>query len=187
MAFLVVVLGMGFFLLNVLAVYQIILKAGYSGTWILLVLAPFASYLIGLSALIDDIDSRNFHAGSFAAWFGLAAFLAFVEYIFFLVFAFSEWPSLRQRRQSPPPGNGNGGYDYVAPGPPRPGRPGMAHARGGNSARIADQPSSLRTVPGTWLRRQATSWSEPWERPRGQAPTTEVSEPANGGESDRIP
>ena len=118
MALLTLLLGIGFFGLNVFAVYKIITKAGYSGNWILLVLAPFVAYLIGLVILVHDVRSQNFHASSLAGWFGLAGFLAFIEYIFFLVFAFSDWPALRQR------GPREQGYGRLGPLPPPRTRPG---------------------------------------------------------------
>src|ERR1700722_19980120 len=99
MAALALIIVFGILGLNVLAVYKIITKAGYSGTWILLVVAPFVAYLIGMVVVVNDLRTENFHSANFSAWFGIGAFFAFVEYIFFLVFAFSEWPALRRGGQ----------------------------------------------------------------------------------------
>jgi hypothetical protein len=161
------ILGVGFFALNVVAVYKIITKAGYSGNWILLFLAPFVAYLIGLVVLFHDIRSGSFHAARFADWFGLAGLLLFIEYIFFLVFAFSEWPALRQRRQG---GQSYGpGYRYGGPGPvpPSPGmRPGVSRPVAGN--RLAVQPRSWPDAGDESPGPQSNRWPDPWGRPRQQ-------------------
>ena len=115
MVFAELLLAIGFVTLNLVAVYKIITKAGYSGKWIVLVVAPFIAELIGFVVFADDVHSRNFHAGNFAPWFALAGLLAFIEYILFLVFAFSNWPTLRQRGYGYP-----SGYGYGRPGFPPP-------------------------------------------------------------------
>ncbi len=183
--------------LNILAVYKIITRAGYSGTWILLVVAPFVAYLIGMVVVVNDLRTENFHSGSFSAWFGIGAFLAFVEYIFFLVFAFSEWPALRRGGQSYPPR-----YGYGPPGPqPAPPPPGTAY--GAPPAGVASPLVSSR--PGAWpapqggparppggparppggpARPQDVDWSDPWDWTRqhpsaagGPPPPPAVGEP----------
>jgi hypothetical protein len=164
MALVVLVLGIGFFGLNVAAVYKIITKAGYSGYWILLVVAPFVAYLIGIVVLANEVRSRDFHVGSFAGWLGLAGLLAFVEYIFFLVFAFSDWPALRQRGQAHPPGYGYG-YGRAGPRPPSGTGPGMPPPLAGSPPAPA-QPLTWPAGGGGWPRTQGGGWSDPSDRLR---------------------
>lgn len=180
MALVAFILGIGFFGLNLVAFYKIITKAGYSGNWILLVLAPFVAYLIGLVVLVHDVRSRSFHPGNFVDWFGLAAFLALIEYIFFLVFAFSEWPALRQRSQNYPPG-----YRYGWPAPPPPLGTGRGTPRPVAGSRLAPgQPRSWPDIRGGSPSAQSGDWPDPSDRsrdqpsaPRGpQSPTTGESE-----------
>jgi hypothetical protein len=78
-----------------MAVSKIISQAGYSGGWILLVLAPFGAYLVEYEALYHTISSGSLDAGSYAGWFVLGGLLIFLQYTFFLVLAFSDWPIRR--------------------------------------------------------------------------------------------
>lgn len=127
----------GFVILNLVAIYKIITKAGYSGKWIAVVVAPFIAELIGFGVAAHDVHSGKFHAGNFALWFALAALLGFVEYILFLVFAFSNWPALRPRGYGYQAGYGYGGPRFPPPfgAGPR-GRP-----PGTQSWRASSQPS----------------------------------------------
>lgn len=125
----------------------------------LLVLAPFVAYLIGLVVLVNDIRAHTFHSGSFVGWFAVAGLLALVEYVFFLVFAFSEWPALRQRG----PRNQRG-FGYPPAGPPHPyspygGRPGPGAAYPPSMPSRPGPPLSAR--PGFPLNRGG-GWSDPW-------------------------
>ncbi len=170
MGLVALILGVGFFALNTAAIYKIITKAGYSGKWILLVVAPFVAYVIGLVELFHDLQARSFHAASFVGWFRLAGVLVFIEYIFFLVFAFSEWPALRQR--SPRGQSYGSGYRYGGPGlvPPSPGiRPGMLRPVAGNRqpAGPARTWPDARDDPPGW---QNPRWPDPWGRPRQPRP-----------------
>jgi hypothetical protein len=200
MALVVLFLGIGFFGLNVVAVYKIITKAGYSGTWTLLVLAPFVAYLIGLVVLANDVRSRSFQAHSFAVWFGLAGFLLFVEYIFFLVFAFSDWPALRQRGQSYPPG-----YGYGPPGPPPlsatgSGTPLSATGSGTPPVGAWSPPTPGRPMAGPltpgrpmaspagrggWPQTQGGGWSD-WDRPGDQPSVPGGPRSPTAGESEGV-
>ncbi len=146
MVFAELLLAIGFVTLNLVAVYKIITKAGYSGKWIVLVVAPFIAELIGFVVFADDVHSRNFHAGNFAPWFALAGLLAFIEYILFLVFAFSNWPALRQRGYGYP-----SGYGYGRPGfpPPFGAGPGT-RPPGAQSWRASSEPSAWPTAQRGW-------------------------------------
>jgi hypothetical protein len=174
------ILSFGFIVLNVVAVYKVITKAGYSGSWILLFLAPFAAYLIAVVVMVHEIGSGSVHFARIADWFALAGLLLFIDDIFFIVFAFADWPALRQQRQSYGPG-----YRYGGPGviPPSPGaRPGMPRPVGGH--RLASGPTrgwqdgaDDTRVP------QGNRWPDPWGRSRPARPRPPGTGESEGGSS----
>ena len=146
MALVQLILTIGFLGLNVVAVYKIITKAGYSGNWIVLVFAPFIAVVIGFVVFVSDVRSRNFHAGTFTYWFALGGLLMLIDYIFFLVFAFSEWPALRQRRQSY-----QSRYGYGGPGfPPRVGTGPGVRPPGAGSPPAPGRPPAWPAEQGDW-------------------------------------
>jgi hypothetical protein len=71
------------------ALYKIITKAGYHGAWILVVLVPTAVTWIALRSITSAISN----AGLVIVVDGL---FAIASIVLFFVFAFSEWPVLRE-------------------------------------------------------------------------------------------
>jgi hypothetical protein len=160
MALVQLILSIGFLGLNVVAVYKIITKAGYSGNWIVLVFAPFIAVVIGFVVFVSDVRSRNFHAGNFTYWFALGGLLMFIDYIFFLVFAFSEWPALRQRRQSY-----QSRYGYGGPGfPPRFGTGPGVRPPGAASPPAPGRPPAWPAEQGDWGPTPRGGWFDPGDR-----------------------
>jgi hypothetical protein len=157
-------LVIGFVTLNLVAIYKIITKAGYSGKWIVVVVAPFIAELIGFAVFADDVHSRHFQAGNFAPWFALAGLLAFIEYILFLLFAFSNWPALRPRSYGYPSGYG---YGYGRPGfPPSFGAGPGTRPPGTQSWRASSQPSAGPAAPHGWAPTQLDGSSRHWDQSR---------------------
>jgi uncharacterized membrane protein YhaH (DUF805 family) len=93
-----VVLGAALVVLNLVAVAMIITKAGRSGWWMLLVLAPFILDAIGYAQLDNSLQTGNYNSGDYM-WFVIGGIAVFVQWIFFLIFAFSEWPVRRQLKR----------------------------------------------------------------------------------------
>jgi hypothetical protein len=94
-------------ILNYVAIFKIITKAGYSGWWILLPLMPvfasIASYVV-LDKVTCSPLQPTCQVGSFdptttlvLLWI-LSGVSVFLSWIFFLVFAFSNWPVMRELR-----------------------------------------------------------------------------------------
>ena len=97
-------LALALIVLNTIATFKIITKAGYSGWWLLLPLSPLAVYLITNAVLYRAADSpfssasANFDWSSVLALFIADGALTLLSWVFFLVFAFSDWPVHRQLR-----------------------------------------------------------------------------------------
>ena len=94
--------GIGLIVLDIIAVVKIITKAGYSGAWILVVFAPILVWAITSAVVYNNYDSTpyygTFDAASFA-WAWIADGIAYlVPWVFFLVFAFSDWPINKRLR-----------------------------------------------------------------------------------------
>jgi hypothetical protein len=94
--------------LNFVAIFKIITKAGYSGWWLLLPLAPLLASVFTL-IVIDHQANSPFSTSSVAfdvttiiGWLVFVGVSTFANWIFFLVFAFSDWPVRRQARQGNP-------------------------------------------------------------------------------------
>ena len=91
--------AIGLVVLNYWATSRIIAQAGYSPLWILVPVAPFVLTIICIIIWVTDVRSAfyggGFVFGSFTnvglAWH-LDEISIFVNWIFFLVFAFSRWP-----------------------------------------------------------------------------------------------
>jgi hypothetical protein len=112
------------------AVSRIIGQAGYSRSWILVPLMPLVLTIIAFFIVFHDLSS-GFFGGSFgvstidtigAIWV-LDIFSLVVNWIFFLIFAFSTWPVTRQNyahyARPTPPTTGSGPVRSYAP-PPSP-------------------------------------------------------------------
>ncbi len=96
-----VIIGLGLMILNVVAVFKIITKAGYSGWWMLVVVGPLVILLVG-GAIISNAartNSASFNIRAFVVWLVVDGVSIFAQWIFFLVFAFSDWPVRRQLRR----------------------------------------------------------------------------------------
>jgi zinc-ribbon domain len=110
--------------LNLVAIHRIITKAGYSGWWILLPIAPLASMLIGLAATAHAVrtGSVSHLLHTLAGWYVTTGLIFLVDWIFFLVFAFSEWPVLGELRDLSrrPPGGSLYPYGVGFPAPTGP-------------------------------------------------------------------
>jgi hypothetical protein len=101
---LIILLGLLF--LDFFAVTQIITKAGYSSKWILLPLTPVVLGVISLILLAVDVRTETFggitvtqpvNLSDFAALQVLDLISVITTWVFFLIFAFSNWPVLAQR------------------------------------------------------------------------------------------
>lgn len=95
------VVGLALMILNVVAVFKIITKAGYSGWWMLTVLAPLVIWLAGGAVMSNAArsNSATFHLRAFVVWLVVDGVSIFAQWILFLVFAFSDWPVRRQVRR----------------------------------------------------------------------------------------
>jgi hypothetical protein len=103
---------------NFLAVSKIITKAGYSSKWIVVPLAPVALWVVTFILLVVEV--RHVVAGgttlslpvslsSYRVLEALDVLSVIVTWIFFLIFAFSDWPVGRMRRSA---------GEFVPPGRP---------------------------------------------------------------------
>lgn len=105
---LVGVLYLGIVILNYVAVFKIITKAGYSGLWILLPATPLIASVIATIILASEANSPfatnavAFRFTTIVGWTIVVGISLFANWVFFLVFAFSNWPVLRnvQRRSA---------------------------------------------------------------------------------------
>ena len=97
----------GFAVLNLVATVRIITKAGYSAWWILVPLSPIVMYIITFAVFVYEVRTSltggvsNFNAASIAGLLVLDAVCALLAWVFFLIFAFAEWPIQRQVRTQP--------------------------------------------------------------------------------------
>ena len=108
------VIGLGLTILNLVAVGKIITKAGYSAWWILVVFMPVASWVVSVVILdraanspFNSATSASFEARSFVALWVVNGIGIVLPWIFFLVFAFSDWPVRRQLREQGRAGAGS--------------------------------------------------------------------------------
>lgn len=93
-------------ILNFVAIFKIITKAGYSGWWILLPLAPIIGSVVALVALDTEANSPfstpsislSNSVKTIVGWVVFLGIATFANWIFFLIFAFSDWPVRRQAR-----------------------------------------------------------------------------------------
>jgi hypothetical protein len=97
----VLVVGIGVAVITLIALVTIITKAGFSGAWIL---APLSVVVLWIILIADTYDTVS----SFSSFgFQTARALAIIEFVdvilnwvLFLVFAFSDWPSLQGTHRS---------------------------------------------------------------------------------------
>jgi hypothetical protein len=110
---LLVLLGLLF--LDYWATMRIITQAGYSSAWILLPLAPLVLTIICLVIWWNDIHEIYFGGGfdfggigNVRLFWRLDEFSIILNWVFYLIFAFSRWPAIGTSRASdaaplPPP------------------------------------------------------------------------------------
>jgi hypothetical protein len=110
-------------ILTIVATVQIIVKAGYSGWWILVPLGAPAVALIVTSvvaASTQDLGARSVNAVFDALVVGVVIdFLIYAAvWACFMKFAFSDWPVLQaaRARQAPPTNPYGGGGGFRPPG-----------------------------------------------------------------------
>ncbi len=116
------VIAIAIFVVVIVAYIQIITKAGYSAWWILVPLAMPLMYLITAVVLIHDAFDQSFGPSNVTTLTNEFGFLATIDllvvianFVMFLVFAFSEWPVMREARSRRPP---TGGVTFGLPRPP---------------------------------------------------------------------
>jgi hypothetical protein len=105
---LLIILGLVF--VDYWATMRIITKAGYSSKWILLPLAPLILTIVYYVILWHDLREIYFGSsigfGGFSNtkfFWGLDVFSIFLNWLFYVIFAFSRWPSTVAPRQSDDP------------------------------------------------------------------------------------
>jgi hypothetical protein len=119
-----IVMGIG----TIVAMVQIIVKAGYSGWWILVPLgAPVVAFIVTIILAVgtQDLGSRSVNSVFDALAVGVVIdFLTYaVVWACFMKFAFADWPALqaaRARRAPPTNPYAGGPGSYRPPGLPAP-------------------------------------------------------------------
>lgn len=94
-------------ILNFAATFKIITKAGYSGWWIILPLASLIAIAIAAGVVaheavtpLSTTSSVSSDLTAALAYWIVAGVVLFANWLFFIVFAFSDWPIRRQLRQA---------------------------------------------------------------------------------------
>jgi hypothetical protein len=153
------VIGIALLVIDFVAVAKIISKAGYSSRWVLVPLAPVFLWLISIVLLIVDVRTVVVGGTAVSLPVSLANFKileildflsVFVTWVFFLIFAFSEWPVSTQRRQPAQPFvNQPAAYAYAAQGQQSPGfAPAIQGTMGGGPAPTHVAPAASPMTPG---------------------------------------
>ncbi|HEX3333445.1 MAG TPA: hypothetical protein VHS57_03840 [Acidimicrobiales bacterium] len=131
------IIGLILFALFFVGWIQIITKAGYSAWWIVVPLSLPILWLITITVAFNGINNSlgNYGAFNFQAFQteaevlgGLTLVDLILNFALFLVFAFSEWPVIREARTGSGPRGGGYGWRGPSYGPgavpgPRPGPP----------------------------------------------------------------
>jgi hypothetical protein len=138
---------------NFLAVSKIITKAGYSSKWIVVPLAPVVLWAATFILLVIDVRSVAVGGGgtlalpvSLSNFAGLEIldFLSLLAtWIFFLIFAFSDWPVGRMPRRAAENPPGRPPFTPASQGPPRQPPPTAPVAPAGSAPAVAASPSTL--------------------------------------------
>ncbi len=145
------VIALAIFVVIIVAYIQIITKAGYSPWWILLPLAMPVMYFVTFAVLLHDSLHQPFGTSGVTTLTNDFGFLGTIDllvglanFVMFLVFAFSEWPVMREARSRRPPA---GGMTFA---PPRPAGPGAqtAFAAPLPAPAFAAPPQTARPAPG---------------------------------------
>jgi hypothetical protein len=131
----VLVGGIGVAVITLIAMVTIITKAGYSGAWILLPLSLVILWIILIADTFHTVTSFSSFGFQTAKALVIIYFLdVILNWVFFLVFAFSDWPAL-QAGTRPTYSDAGGGPQrqvHVPPPPSRPQEPGW-HQVGSNN------------------------------------------------------
>jgi hypothetical protein len=97
--FVALLVVIGLIVLNYVATSRIIAQAGYSPRWILVPVAPFVLTIICFIIFVTDVHSDLIggsldfgNIGNVGVAWDLDEISIFLNWIFFLVFAFSRWP-----------------------------------------------------------------------------------------------
>jgi hypothetical protein len=99
-----VLVFIGLAVLNLVATIKIITKAGYSAWWILVPLSPIVMCVVTFAVFIYEVRTSltgsvsDFNTTSLAVLWVLDGLCGLLSWVFFLVFAFAEWPIQRQLR-----------------------------------------------------------------------------------------
>lgn len=94
----------GLAILNLLATVKIITKAGYSGWWILVPLSPIVMSIITFAVVVYQVRTSltggvdSFNTTGIAGLWVVDLLCGLFAWVFFLVFAFVQWPIQRQAR-----------------------------------------------------------------------------------------
>lgn len=116
------VVALGVWTITFIALHRIIVKAGFSGWWIVVPLSPVVAFFIGIAVVIHDVSTTGPFSAlgdvidlEYAIWI-----LCFVNWVFLLLFAFSSWPALEsgtsRRRPAAGPGSRTGPVGPRTPG-----------------------------------------------------------------------
>jgi hypothetical protein len=131
----VLVVGIGVAVVTLIAMVTIITKAGYSGGWILAPLSLVILWIIIIAVTFHSVTSFSSFGYQTDKALVILEFIDFVlNWVLFLVFAFSDWPSLQG---TPTTYSAAGGgvlprQGQVPPPPSRPQEPGW-HQVGSNN------------------------------------------------------
>jgi hypothetical protein len=138
-------------LLDYIAVFRIITKAGFSPKWILVPLIPVGLWLITLLVLIIDVKTVIIGGTALREPVGFRDFPilividslgVLVTWIFFLIFAFSDWPVTSRQ---PTPIAPFGRPPFAPPGHAQPGVPTRLSANPFDPSIVRAAPTALPT------------------------------------------
>jgi hypothetical protein len=130
----VLVVGLGVAVITLIAMVTIITKAGYSGGWILAPLSLVILWIILIADTFHTVTSFSSFGFQTAKALGIIYFIdVILNWVLFLIFAFSDWPALQGTHTTYA---GSGGVlprqAQVPPPPSRPQEPGW-HQVGSNN------------------------------------------------------
>jgi hypothetical protein len=155
------VIGIGLLVLDFVAVAKIITKAGYSSRWILVPLAPVFLWLVSIVLLAVDVRTVVVGGAIMSVPVSLANFKVLeildflsviVTWVFFLIFAFSDWPVSTQRREPMRPfAKQPADFAYAGQAQPRPvSAPGYPGIEVGGPATTNVVAGASPVTPGTF-------------------------------------
>src|SRR5579863_1102088 len=151
---------LGFLVLTYWATFRIITNAGYSPFWIVLALAPLILTCLCYVILWNDLHEIAFGSsfgfagiGNVSLYWHLDELSIFLNWVFYLVFAFSRWPvsggaPTRDARPTPPTQPAASSQSRPAPGLPARRDPvGVARYASAPSATPAAEPTTTASAP----------------------------------------